>query len=329
MSLKVAVAPGDGIGREVIPQAVRVLKLLQPDVQCVPIEVGYARYQREGVAISDDDIEMMRQCDCVLFGAITTPPDPDYSSVVVRIRRELGLYANVRPFRAFSGITPSMYENLNLTIVRENTEGLYSGEEEEDELGAYTRRVVTRKSTQRIAKVACELACSERKRLTIVHKANVLRSDRLWRRVCIEVAERYGVPYDEVLVDACALHLVREPTRFELLLTSNLFGDILSDLAAGLVGGLGLCPSAQLGDEHAMFEPVHGSAPDIAGRNIANPIAAILCVGLMLDWAGLKEYERIEQSIRWVLDAGIRTPDIGGNASTTEFTDAVISHLER
>jgi len=327
VSLKVAVAAGDGIGREVIPQAVRVLKLLLPEVECVPVEVGYARYRREGVAISDDDIEVMKQCDCVLFGAITTPPDPDYSSVVVRIRRELGLYANVRPFRAYPGITPIMYEGLDLTIVRENTEGLYSGEEYEDELGAYTRRVITRRGTQRIAKVACELARSKGKRLTIVHKANVLRSDRLWRRVCIEVAERYGVPYDEVLVDACALYLVKEPTRFQMLLTSNLFGDILSDLVAGLVGGLGMCPSAQLGDEHAMFEPIHGSAPDIAGRNIANPMAAILSVGLMLEWAGLEEYERVERAVRWVLDAGIRTPDIGGSASTTEFTDALIKRL--
>ncbi|MHC1597658.1 MAG: isocitrate/isopropylmalate dehydrogenase family protein [Methermicoccaceae archaeon] len=329
MSLKVAVAAGDGIGQEVIPQAVRVLRALHPEVECVPLDVGYARYLREGVALTDEDIDTMRQCDCVLFGAITTPPDPSYKSVVVRIRRELGLYANIRPFRAFSGITPKPYGKLNLTIVRENTEGLYSGEEHEDEAGAYTTRVITRKGAERIARVACELCRSQSKRLTIVHKANVLRSDRLWRDVCIQVADEYGVPHDEVLVDACAFYLVRSPIRFEVLLTSNMFGDILSDLAAGLVGGLGLCPSAQLGSEYAMFEPVHGSAPDIAGRSIANPIASILSVGMMLEWAGLDWYERFVQAVEETLSRGIRTPDIGGRASTVEITDGILGCLMR
>jgi len=329
VSIRVAVAAGDGIGREVIPQAVRVLKSLHPEAECVPLELGYARYLEKGVALADEDIETMKQCDCVLFGAITTPPDPDYKSVVVRIRRELGLYANIRPFRAFSAITPEAYRGLDFTIVRENTEGLYSGLEYADEAGAYTTRVITRKGTERIAKMACEFCRSQNKKLTIVHKANVLHSDRLWREVCIEMAESYGVPYEDVLVDACAFYLISRPLTFELMLTSNMFGDILSDLAAGLVGGLGLCPSAQLGSEYAMFEPVHGSAPDIAGRNIANPIASILSVGMLLDWAGLVEYERVVRVVDDVVSRGIRTPDIGGSASTVEVTDAILGRLMR
>lgn len=320
--MRIAVAPGDGIGPEIIPPTVRILKELIPDLETVPVEVGLTRWRREGRAIAPEDFNVIRDCGCLLFGAITTPPDPDYSSVVVRLRKELDLYANIRPVKS-NPLSP--HSGVDFVVVRENLEGLYSGVEEINEEEARTTRVITRRGTERIARVACD---HTRERLTIVHKANVLKSCALFRSVCREVAEERQVEYDEVLVDVAAYLLIRDPGRFDVIVASNLFGDILSDEAAGLVGGLGLCPSANVGDDYGMFEPVHGSAPDIAGQGIANPIGAILSAAMLLEWKGRgDEAHRVREAVDRALEDGYATPDLGGKDSTEEVANAVLDRL--
>ncbi|ABK14644.1 MAG: isocitrate/isopropylmalate dehydrogenase family protein [Methanothrix sp.] len=317
---KIALVPGDGIGPEVISSALRVLNAAGFDGELVEFDIGYGRWRRDGKAITDDDIERMKDCDCILFGAITTPPDPGYRSVLIRIRKELDLYANIRPLRS---------SRIDVIIVRENTEGLYSGLEMLGDEEARTVRVITRKGSQRIAEVACRIA-SERKHLTIIHKANVLKSDVLFLKTCREVAERYGIRYDDMLVDAAAYNMVIRPEMFDVMVTTNLFGDILSDEGAGIVGSLGLCASANLGDRWALFEPIHGSAPDIAGNGIANPVGAIRSAAMMLEWFGeMERAQSIHQAVDRTLSKGVKTPDLGGLCTTSEFTDAVIDEMRR
>jgi methanogen homoisocitrate dehydrogenase len=310
---------GDGIGPEVIGSALDVLDAAGAEIEKAPVEIGFRRWRRTGQAMEDGDLEMLKECDCILFGAITTPPDPGYRSVLLRIRKELDLYANIRPF---------LSRRLDLIIVRENTEGLYSGIEELGANEARTVRVITRLGSRRIAEKACDIA-SRRRRLTIVHKSNVLKSDVLFLKTCIEVAEARGIPWDEMLVDSAAYNLVLRPERFDVIVTTNLFGDILSDEAAGILGSLGLCPSANLGESRALFEPIHGSAPDIAGKGIANPVGAIRSAAMMLEWLGDKERAlRIEDAVLWSLDQGLTTPDLGGNCKTEEVTEAITGRLK-
>jgi len=329
--MKVAVIEGDGIGKEVIPAAVDVLNAVNLDFEQVPVEVGYGKWERTGLAMDDADLELMRSCDCILFGAITTPNDPNYQSVLLRIRQELDLYANIRPFRPL-GITMDIpykpAKPFDIIIVRENTEGLYAGIEDVNQNRACSTRVVTRKGCLRIAKTACKLAKGRGNSITIVHKANVLKSCGFFRELCIEVANENGVRYNEMLVDAMAYSLVLNPERYDVIVTTNLFGDILSDLCAALVGSLGLCPSANIGDKYALFEPVHGSAPDIAGKGIANPLAAILSVKMMLEWVG--EFEKaglVQSAVDNVLQKGLRTVDLGGSASTNDMTKAIVEYI--
>ncbi|KAF5421745.1 MAG: methanogen homoisocitrate dehydrogenase [Candidatus Methanocomedens sp.] len=329
--MKVAVIEGDGIGKEVIPAAVDVLNAVNLDFEQVPVEVGYGKWERTGLAMDDADLELMRSCDCILFGAITTPNDPNYQSVLLRIRQELDLYANIRPFRPL-GITMDIpykpAKPFDIIIVRENTEGLYAGIEDVSQNRACSTRVVTRKGCLRIAKTACKLAKGRGNSITIVHKANVLKSCGFFRELCIEVANENGVRYNEMLVDAMAYSLVLNPERYDVIVTTNLFGDILSDLCAALVGSLGLCPSANIGDKYALFEPVHGSAPDIAGKGIANPLAAILSAKMMLEWAG--EFEKaglVQSAVDNVLQKGLRTVDLGGSASTNDMTKAIVEYI--
>jgi methanogen homoisocitrate dehydrogenase len=315
----VAVIPGDGIGPEVVESALAVLDAAGAEFERVFFEVGFNRWKRTGQALGEDDLNRIKECDCVLFGAITTPPDPSYRSVLLRLRRELDLYANIRPFAS---------RDLDFIIVRENTEGLYSGLEEAGEEEARTLRVITRRGSKRIAEKACDLA-SKRKKLTIVHKSNVLKSDRLFLKTCQEIAERRGVPYEDMLVDACAYNLVVRPQRFDVLVTTNLFGDILSDEAAGIVGSLGLCASANVGDRYALFEPIHGSAPDIAGKGIANPVGAIRSAAMMMEWLGYPETAKsIVEAVLLSLKDGQKTPDLGGSCSTSEVTKAIMEHLK-
>ncbi|HUI40096.1 MAG TPA: isocitrate/isopropylmalate dehydrogenase family protein [Methanothrix sp.] len=317
---KIAVIPGDGIGPEVVKSALAVLEAAGADFERIPVEVGFGRWKMTGQALSEEDLQTIRECDCALFGAITTPPDPNYRSVLLRLRKELDLYANIRPFRSSA---------LNFIIVRENTEGLYSGLEEVDEEKARTLRVITRRGSERIAEKACDIAAN-RRMLTIVHKSNVLRSDRLFLRTALAVADRRGMPAEDMLVDAAAYNLVVNPQRFDVMVTTNLFGDILSDEAAGILGSLGLCASANIGESRALFEPIHGSAPDIAGKGIANPIGAIRSAAMMMEWLGEEEIAlEMEKAVQLALENGFRTPDIGGKCGTEDITMAVIKYLSR
>ena len=330
--IKIAVIEGDGIGKEVIPAAVDVLHAVGLDFESVPVEVGYGKWKRTGQAMDEHDLDIIRSCKCILFGAITTPNDPDYKSVLVRIRQEIGLYANIRPFRSLNITIDSPLKPghpFDFLIVRENTEGLYAGIEEFSEDRACTTKLVTKKGTVRIAKMACKLAKERKNRLTIVHKANVIKSCKFFRDICMDIAKQNSVQYNEMLVDAMAYNLILNPEKYDVLVMSNLFGDILSDMSAALVGSLGLCPSSNIGEEHALFEPVHGSAPDIAGKGIANPIAAILSVKLLLTW--VQEFEKadlVQEAVDHVLENGIRTIDLGGSGSTTDVSGAVIDYIK-
>ncbi len=331
MARRVCVIPGDGIGPEVIAGAVRVLDAAGADVEIEEHPAGLACRERHGEYLPSSTIAAARASDAVLFGAITSPlahEDPTYRSVILDLRLALDLYANVRPARDLG--QPCLAPGLDLVLVRENTEGLYHAVEVEDSEGVTTHRRITRRATERVARFAfawCERR--GRKRLTCVHKANVIRKgDGLFRDAFFAVARDHpAVAADEILVDNCALQLVRAPRRFDALLAENLYGDILSDEMAGLVGGLGFAPSGSFGPRHALFEPVHGSAPDIAGKNVANPAAAILSAAMMLDHLGDDaRAARVEAAVRDALERG-RTADVGGSLSTTAFTDLVVAAL--
>lgn len=351
----ILVIPGDGIGREVIPAAVAVLRATGLPLWFVESDAGWECFQRCGEALPSPTLETARAADAVLFGAVASPSRPvaGYRSPIVRLRRELDLYANIRPvFADPPTVDEPRMRRVDLVVVRENTEGLYVGRERVEDGGAtaIAERVITRRASERIARVAFELARARYAarnandaplaKVTIVHKANVLRETcGLFRAVTLEVAQAYSdVQAEEMLVDTCALQLATRPERFDVLVTTNLFGDILSDVACAWGGGLGLASSANLGEQHALFEPVHGAAPDIAGKGIANPLAAIGCAALLLDHLArrappdvapdiLAWSARIQRAIRHVRAAGPHTPDLGGDAATSEVTEAVIAHI--
>jgi len=327
---KLAVIPGPGIGAEVVPEAVRLLESTDLTFDCRYFEIGYAVFKKTGTPVPNDVLAGIRKTQACLFGATTTPVGvPGYKSAIITLRRALGLYANVRPAKSYP-IAKSM-KDVDLVIVRENTEGMYSGMEFELPDSAYTLRVITRKATERITRFAFDLAMKRRKKVTVVTKANVLRmSDGLFLEVARKVAEDYpDVEVEEAFVDVTAMRLILKPHIFDVIVTSNLFGDILSDESAGLVGGLGLAPSANIGADYALFEPVHGSAPRLAGRGIANPMAAILASKMMLDYLGETGWaERIEKAVVTVLEEGkVLTPDLGGTSTTQQVTDAIIKTL--
>lgn len=318
--MKIAVVEGDGIGQEVIPPTRDLLGLLRPDFEFFDVEAGYGKWQRTGQAITDDDIAMLRDAGAILFGAITTPPARDYQSVIVRIRKELDLYANIRPVKG---------TGVDLIVVRENTEGLYSGVEKIEQDSACTVRCITRKGSERISRYACMLA-ARRHTLTIGHKANILKSDVFFRDICVDEAQKAGVPVRECYIDALCLDILLHPGQYDVIVTTNLFGDILSDVAAYLVGGLGLLPSGNIGEKFALFEPVHGSAPDIAGRDLANPIAAMRSGAMLLSHMGDHESAAlVDQAIQDTLLKGIMTRDLGGTAGTRDFSRAVREELGR
>jgi homoisocitrate dehydrogenase len=307
---------GDGIGAEVIPAAHRVLEALKLPLTFAYAEAGFGTFQQTGNALPPATLNACEASDAVLFGATQSPMGKvaGYQSPILSLRRHFDLFANLRPAKQGA---------IDLLIVRENTECLYSGRERLEDAGqtAIAERVITAKASRRIVEVACQWALGRRKHLTLVHKANVLKETcGLFRQVGLEVAARYPqLEVDEVLVDAMAMYLVQDASRWDVLVTTNLFGDILSDLAAGLTGGLGLAPSANLGEGRpAVFEPVHGSAPDIAGQGVADPRAAILSAGLALDFLGfVAEGEKVRQAVQ-------ATPYQGRTADTTA---AVLKHL--
>lgn len=363
--LRLLAIPGDGIGPEVIDAALRVLRAAAPGVEVAEAAAGWGTFQQTGAALPDETLALAQGSDAVLFGAVASPSYPveGYHSPIVALRRALDLYANIRPTfrtegqglrseggRAGSGASArAEAQSLALSpqsfvVVRENTEGLYAGRERLEDGGdtAIAERVITRRGSTRIARVAFELAraratAGRRAKVTIVHKANVLRvTDGLFREAALAVAREFPeVQAEELLVDTAAMYLARSPERFDVLVTTNMFGDILSDVACIHGGGLGLASSANIGDGRALFEPVHGAAPDIAGKGVANPLAAIGCVAMLLEWAaGSGERGKLAEAarrIRHAVDATLRdgphTPDLGGGATTNEVMAAMVSLL--
>ena len=334
MTHNILVIEGDGIGPEVVGVAVEVLQKLGLDLNFSQAKAGYACYQELGDPIPQATIEAARGADATLFGAVTTPPDiKNYRSAVVTLRRELDLYANLRPIHSL-GLKGRHYrEGLDFYVVRENTEGLYIGLEEDFGDYAIAKRLISRKGSERIVRYAFELARKTGKRkVTIVHKANILRlTDGLFRRTALEVAEEYkdfGIEPQELLVDTMAMRLIKDPENFEVIVTTNLFGDILSDEAAELVGGLGVAASGNIGVAGAIFEPVHGSAPDIAGKGIANPFATLLATVMMLQHLGEDAAaERLKQAVAKTINQEVLTPDLGGTANTATAKAQVIGNL--
>lgn len=322
---------GDGIGPEIADAVIEIFSAANVPLRFEEAEAGLACLEKHGVGLPDSTLESIRRNHVALKGPTTTPIGKGHRSVNVAIRKALGLYANVRPCRSLPGLH-TRFENVDLVIVRENTEDTYGGIEHQlTPDAAQCLRLTTRPGSLAIARYAFDYARREnRKRITCVHKGNIHKiTDGLFLDSFRQVAAGYpDIAADDILIDNCCMQLVTNPARFDVLLTPNLFGDIISDLGAGLVGGLGVAPGGNIGRGRAVFEAVHGSAPDIAGQGLANPTAFILSAVEMLRHLGLAEHaSRIEQAVRLALVEGIRTRDLQGNASTKEFTHAVISRI--
>lgn len=332
MSHRVTLILGDGIGPEVVLAAKRVLEATGAAVEWEQVQAGAEMLARCGTPLPDEVVESVRRTGVALKGPVTTPVASGFRSVNVGLRVALDLYANVRPVRTLPGV-PARYAQVDLVIFREATEDLYAGKERwVNEDTAESVKVITRKGSERIARAAMEFARREgRRRVTCGHKANIMKlTDGLFLECARQVARDYPeVEFDDRIIDALCMQLVMAPEGFDVLLLPNLYGDIVSDLASGLAGGLGLAPGANIGDEIAVFEPVHGSAPELAGRGIANPIATILSGAMML--RHLEEAERaaaVEAAVAKVLAEGrVLTPDLGGTATTEQMVDAIIAAL--
>ncbi|MBL0630183.1 isocitrate dehydrogenase [Aeromonas veronii] len=331
---KITVIPGDGIGPSIIESAIQILTHAGCDFEYEYADAGLVALEKHGELLPQATLDLIEKNKVSLKGPLTTPVGGGFTSINVSLRKKFNLYANVRPVISFKG-TRSRYDNIDIITVRENTEGMYSGagqKRSDDNKSAEAMSIITREGTERIVKFAFELARQEgRKKVTIIHKANILKSTSgLFLEVAREIASHYpDIQSEEMIVDAACMNLVMYPERFDVMVTTNLFGDILSDLCAGLVGGLGMAPGANIGDGAAIFEAVHGSAPDIAGKNIANPTSVILASIQMLEYLGMQDKaERIREAVRATIESGDRvTRDLGGAASTSEFTQAIIDRL--
>lgn len=334
MSTRITVIRGDGIGPEIVDASLRALDALDAGLEYEFAEAGLAALEAGQELIPEEALESIRRNSIVLKGPLTTPVGKGFKSINVTLRKIFDLYANVRPVISIPG-TRARYDNVDIITVRENTEGAYLAADpriSEDGNTAESKMVVTRKGCERITRYAFDLARSTgRKKVTIVHKANVLKTvSGMFLDVAREVAARYDdIASEEMIVDATCMKLVLDPEPFDVIVTTNLFGDIISDLCAGLVGGLGLAPGANIGTDAAMFEAVHGSAPDIAGKKIANPCALMLACALMLSHLGMEDRaSRLRTAIRETIAAGDRvTPDLGGSGQTGTFTDAIVERL--
>jgi len=330
---KIAVIPGDGIGPEVMSAAITVLKAMEDKsgkfgFDFTEYMAGDANKAKTGIAMTEETFAAVKASDACLFAAVGETA----KEVIIPLRQRLNLYANIRPAKVYPNV-PNVKGQMDMVMVRENTECLYKRIQDGGPDWGVAMRVITRQASERIARYAFELARREgRNRVTCVHKANMMETTcGLFQDSCRKVAAGYSdIGYNEEIVDACAMKMVMFPERFNVVVTTNLFGDILSDLAAGIVGGLGLAPSANIGDKMAVFEPVHGSAPDIAGKGIANPIAQMLSAGMMLDWLGEKQAAKVlEASIVDVLREGrTLTPDLKGNSKTSDVARAVVKQLD-
>lgn len=325
---QIAVIPGDGIGKEVMEATISVLDELNIDFDYVYGIAGDECNEEHGTPLPQETIDIIRDSDACLFGAAGETA----ADVIVKIRQEMKMFANLRPVKSYPN-TKSIFENVDFMIVRENTEGLYiANQEEESEDGAIAKRIITREAEERIINYAFQYAKdNNRTKVTAVHKANVLKkTDGLFKKIFYEVGEKYpDIDTEDFYVDATAMYLVTQPQEFQVIVTTNLFGDILSDEGAGLVGGLGLTPSANIGADGALFEPVHGSAPDIAGQQKANPIAMMLSAVMMLRYLGENEAaNKFDAAILKVLNEGkTLTSDLGGSSTTIEVAQAIKDSL--
>lgn len=326
MTHEIAVIPGDGIGAEVMPAATAVLEETSPSFEFVTGEAGDETKAQMGEALPEETRELAADADATLFGAAGETA----ADVILPLRGIVGSYANVRPARSYPGLD-ALQPDTDLVFIRENTEGVYAGIENEITAGVRTlTRVITEAASEQIAEYGFRYARRNGyENVTITHKANVMReTDGLFFDVASRVGDEYDIEYDTALMDALAMHLVMHPEEYGVVICPNLAGDMLSDLAAGLVGGLGLLPSANVGEENALFEPVHGSAPDIAGEGVANPTAMILSAAMLLDHLEYPdEATRVRDAVEAVLAEGPHTPDLGGNATTADVADAVVSKL--
>jgi isocitrate dehydrogenase (NAD+) len=330
---KVTLIPGDGVGPEIVEACRRVIDASGAAVEWEVQEAGADVMDKYGTPLPNHVLESIRANRVALKGPITTPVGSGFRSVNVALRKELGLYANLRPARSLEGVR-SPYRDIDLVVVRENTEDLYAGiERMVDEDTAESVKLITRSASEKICRFAFEYARREgRRKVTAVHKANILKyTDGLFLETARKVAEEYpDIEFEDRIVDNMAMQLVQKPHIYDVLVLPNLYGDIISDLCAGLVGGLGVAPSANIGDEYMVFEPVHGSAPKYTGMNKVNPTAQILSGVLMLHHLGmLEEADRIYEAVARVIREGKRvTYDLGGNAGTSEMADAIIEAME-
>ncbi len=329
---RVTLIPGDGIGPEVSAAAVKVIDAAGANLEWEEVEAGIGVVEKYGKPLPDHVIETIKKNRVALKGPLTTVVGKGFASVNVELRKTLDLYANLRPVHNLPGIA-SRFGDIDLVVVRENTEDLYTGIEHRIAPGVtQSLKIITGKASKRIAEFAFDYAVKHRrKKVTAVHKANIMKiSDGLFLETAKKVAKAYPkVKYQEVIVDNLCMQLVMKPQQYDVLVLTNLYGDIVSDLCAGLVGGLGLVPGANIGDKYAVFEAVHGSAPDIAGKGIANPLAILLSGILMLEHIGqMRTAQRIRQAIHQVTQKGkALTPDLGGKAKTMEMAEAIIAEM--
>ena len=326
----IAIISGDGIGKEVMESAEFLLDKLDLNFNFKYGEAGFECFNKNGTTLPEETVKIAKSCDATLFGASTSTPGQP--SPIINLRKKLNAYANLRPIKSYKGVK-SIKDNIDFIIVRENTEGLYSQIEYGDDSQVIAERVITRKASEKISDIAFKLAKrrNKQKKVTCVHKSNVLKkTDGVFKESFYNIAKKYPeVKTEDFYVDATAMYLITNPQNFDVIVSTNLFGDILSDESAGLVGGLGLAPSGNIGDENALFEPVHGSAPDIAGKGIANPCSMILSTAMMLDYLGEKETAlKINKAVENIVAKGkVLTPDLGGKSKTIEMTEAILKEV--
>ena len=334
----ISLITGDGIGPELSESAICVLETkhdkLDVKTKITSLDAGDSALEKFGKALPDETFQSIKSSDACL----KAPVGESAADVIVVLRRKLDLFANIRPAKSYPN-TPSLRDDIDLVIVRENTEDLYTGQEFLIDDAAVALRIITEKASKRIAKHAFQTAIqrNQKKRVTCVHKSNVMRkTDGLFAKSCQTISEEFpNVKFDEMYVDACSMNLIRQPQEFDVIVTTNLFGDILSDQSSQVVGGLGMAPAANLGDNFGLFEPVHGAAFDIAGKQIANPTSFILSIKMMLQWLGNKNNDQnsifaadtLEQTVLGLVKSGILTKDIGGDKSTKEFTKEITNGL--
>jgi len=335
---KISLITGDGIGPELSESAVSVLNHIHDHLdikfEITKLLAGDIALKQTGKALPDETLEVIKKSDVCL----KAPVGESAADVIVVLRRMLDLYANIRPAKSYPNM-PSLRNDIDMIIVRENTEDLYTGKEFSLGDASVALRIISEKASKRIAKYAFEMAKQRNsmKKVTCVHKSNVMRiTDGMFAKSCSEVAKEYpDISFEQMYVDACAMNLIRQPQMFDVVVTTNLFGDILSDESSQVVGGLGMAPAANIGDKFALFEPVHGAAFDIAGKNIANPSSFLLSIKMMFDWLGGKHGDqkcievgkKLESVIFDLVKEGITTKDIGGDKTTSEFTAEITNRL--